>query len=135
RPGASISIAWPTPFIRSFARDARSRLSRSRLRAHVSHHPRAAAVAHVLQLDEDAVGVREVQLRRPFLRPAAVLHAHADVMAERTHRSGLTLARLDAVTLERFQDLVEFEVFERHAEVIDARRTRCRRRAAGTRLR
>src|SRR5262245_38416350 len=49
-------------------------LRRSRLRTFVPEITGAAAVADVLDLDEDAVRIGEVQLWRPVLRAAAVLH-------------------------------------------------------------
>src|SRR5262249_28451594 len=93
-------------------------------RATLAEPSRAAAVLHILQLHENPVGIREVQLPRSFLRTASILHPHADVVPHPTDGAGLALARLDAVALERFQDRVRIEVLEIHAEVIDARARR-----------
>src|SRR5204862_7933143 len=64
--------------------------------------------------------------RCSFLRAAAILHPHADVVPHRTDGPRLRLARLDAVALERPDDLVGVEILEAHAEVVDARLARGR---------
>jgi len=48
--------------------------------AHVAQNATAAAILGVLKLNDQAVRVGKVQFGCSFLRPAAILHAHADVV-------------------------------------------------------
>src|SRR5262249_10859737 len=91
--------------------DARHLLARrrGRLLPPVAEKSAAAAIGRVLQLHQETVRISEVQLRRPVLRAAAVLHPHRDVVAQRPDRPGGPLARLDPVALERLDDLVRLE--------------------------
>src|SRR5690606_31728568 len=54
-----------------------------RVQANLAQLATAPAVARILQLQEDAVRVGEVQLRRAALGAAAFRHAQADVVHER----------------------------------------------------
>src|SRR4051812_49291906 len=71
------------------------------LLAQVAEEPAAAAVARVLELHQQPVGIGEVQLRRAAWRAAAILHAHRDVVPQRAGGCRRVVARLQAVTLER----------------------------------
>src|SRR2546430_17733629 len=84
-------------------------------------HSCSTAATGVLPVPGEPAGNGEAQLRRAFLRAAAVLHPHADVVAHRTDGSRLVLARLDPVALERPDDAVRVGAFEAHAAMTDAR--------------
>src|SRR6185436_3505716 len=90
----------------------------------------SATVTDVLELNQNSIGVCEVQFRRAFLRSSPILHSHADVMSQRADRSRLRVARLDAVALERLDASVRIERIDVHAEVVDRGRTPSRGRAA-----
>ena len=67
----------------------------------IAKSSRSAAVAHVLQLHEDPIGIGEVQLWRAFLRPTAVWAARCDVVTQWCDRTCGTLARLQSEALQR----------------------------------
>src|SRR5438067_13302247 len=69
--------------------------------ADVTKEPASAAVARILQLHQQTIGIGEVELRRSAGRAAAILHAHGDVMTHRADRALRAFARLDADALER----------------------------------
>src|SRR5262249_26486298 len=129
-----LPLATRTTFFTASRRSAdepiRAALNGDPSPADVAEIAAAAAVAHVLQLDRDAVGIGEVELGRAAGRAAAVLHPHADVRLERRRRARRVAARGDAVALEGLEDLVGVEAFQVHAHVVDARRPR--RRGVGS---
>src|SRR5262245_37754263 len=87
--------------------------------AHVPEHPRSAAITHVLQLDDQAVRVGEVQFRRAFLCPAAIVLPQADVVDEWTGRTLTVATWFDPVCLQPLDDRVRVEILQRHAQMID----------------
>ena len=91
--------------------------------ADVAEHAAAAAVAPVLQLHVDAIGIADVHFGCPFLRAALVRLPQRDL---HLHRAALVALR-HAVLGEHLQHAVHVEVLDADAHVIDARR----RRAAG----
>src|SRR5262245_54719271 len=98
--------------------------------AHVPEHARSAAITHVLQLNDQAVGIGEVQFRRAFLCPTAIFLPHADVVDERTGRPLTVAAWFDPVCLQRLDHRVRVEILERHAQVVDGGAGRSARSAA-----
>jgi len=87
----------------------------------------AAAVTHVLQLNRDAVRIREVELRRPAGRAAAILHSQRHVRFQRSRGTGSVPSRCDAVGFERLEHLVRVEPVHVQTHVIDSGRTGRRR--------
>src|SRR5207244_7013387 len=73
--------------------------------AYVPHDTRSSAVRSILKLNEQAVGVREVEFRGPFFCTSTILHSHADVVHQGSRRSLCTSSWLDAVAFERLDDL------------------------------
>src|SRR5262249_24373347 len=129
-----LPLATRTTFFTDSRRSAdatiRAALNRLPSPADVAEGAAAAAVAHILQLDRDAVGIGEVELGRAAGRAAAVLHPHADVRLERRRWTRSVAARRDAVALEGPEDRVGVEAFQVHAHVVDA--CRPRRRGVGS---
>src|SRR5207248_4395084 len=80
----------------------------------------ATAVFGVLELNQQPIGIGEVQLGRALFRPAAIFHPQTDVVNERSWRSLRVPPRFDSVTLEDLDHLVGIEVIHAHAVVIDA---------------
>ena len=90
--------------------------------AHVSQETGAAAVLRVLKLNQQAVGIREVQLRGPFFRAATVFHSQRDVVHQRSRRALRGSSRLDSIAFESLDHRVRIEIIHTHAQVIDAAR-------------
>src|SRR5206468_1487797 len=88
-------------------------------RTHVAEKTGAAAIADVLELNEKTVGIGGVQFRRAARRSAAILHPHRHVRHQRTRAAGSAPSWLDAVALERLQDLVRIEAVHVETCVID----------------
>src|SRR6266850_1767389 len=87
---------------------------------HIPQHTPAPTVLCVLQLNQQAVGIREVQFRCSFFCAAAILHPHADVMNQWRWRALRISSWLDAVAFERLDDFFRIEIVHAHAKVIDA---------------
>src|SRR5204862_5140122 len=99
----------------------------------VTQNTRSPAVRSILNLNEQAVGVREVEFRGPFFCTSTIFHSHADVVHQGSRRSLYTSSRLDAVAFERLDDLFRIEIVHSHAKVIDgAGPSRARRCLAAT---
>src|SRR5262245_3672801 len=87
--------------------------------AHFADPAGAAAVPHILQLDRDAIGIGEVELRRSFFGASGFGAAHPDARGE---RSGVGAFRfLDSQLRERPHRPVGIEVVDGDADVVDAR--------------
>ena len=87
--------------------------------ADVTENPPAPAVADVLELHPEAVGIREVELRRSVGGSAPVRHPHAHVRDE-GRGVGLALRpRPDPVVGQRGQDRLGVVPLHREAEVVD----------------
>src|SRR4029453_8086186 len=84
----------------------------------LSQESPSTAVLEVLQLNGEAIGIGEVQLRRPPFGAAAVRHAQADIGDQRL--AILVLLFLDSVVDQQLRDLCGIEVAHRHARVIDS---------------
>src|SRR4030095_5204348 len=100
-------------------------------RAYVTEVATATAVLHILQLDEQSIWIREVELGCPLFGAAAILHPHGHVRRHGSDRPCCTAARLDAVAFQGLEDAIHVEVVHVHTNVIDGRRPR--RRATGRR--
>src|SRR5579862_2872002 len=98
--------------------------------AHVAEEASAAAVADVLELDEQPVRIGEVQLRCPPWRAATVFHPQADIRLHGARRAGRVASRGDAEPRERLEHVVWIEALHVHADMVDAGRTRRRGRRA-----
>src|SRR3989442_7607575 len=93
----------------------------------------SSAVRRILKLNDQAVGIREVEFRSPFFCTSTIFHSHADVVHQGSRRSLCTSSRLDAVAFERLDNLVRIEIVHSHAKVIDgAGPSRARRSLAAT---
>src|SRR4051812_21162956 len=88
-------------------------------RADLAQQTGATAVAHVLELDEDAIGIGEVQLSCPVLRSASILHPHADVIPQRGHGPALILSWFESDALQCEHRAVDIEARGREADVVD----------------
>src|SRR5580658_1182819 len=91
------------------------------LRTDFSHVPRPAAIADVLKLEQDAVGIGEVKLGRPVLGPAALRAAHGHVGNERGRLAASVASRLHAEVRQLLEHLIGIETFHPEAHVIDVR--------------
>src|SRR3989441_6439861 len=117
---------------------ASNRMSTSSVRCHlgntyVPQDTRSSAVCSVLNLNDQAVGVREVEFRGSFFCTSTIFHSHADVVHQGSSRSLCTSSRLDAVAFERLDDLFRIEIVHSHAKVSDgAGPGRARRSLAAT---
>src|SRR5437867_2010636 len=101
--------------------------------ANVPQDTRSSAVRGVLKLNDQAVGIREVEFRCPFFCTSTIFHAHADVVHQGARRSLCTSSRLDAVAFKRLDDLLRIETVHSHAKVNDgAGPSRARRSLAAT---
>src|SRR5262249_42713762 len=89
-------------------------------------------ISDVLNLEQEAIWVREVQLRRAAGCAATVLHPEADVGLQWADRSLLVFPRRDAVRRQNLEHLIWIEFFHIQRNVIDGCRT-WRRRAATAR--
>src|SRR5262245_54799835 len=65
----------------------------------------SSAVRSVLKLNEQAIGIGEVEFRGPFFCTSTIFHSHADVVHQGSRRFLCTSSRLDAVAFERLDDL------------------------------
>jgi len=77
---------------------------------YVPQDTRSSAVRSVLKLNDQAIGVREVEFRGPFFCASTIFHSHADVVYQGSRRSLCTSSRLDAVAFERLDDLFRIEI-------------------------
>src|SRR6185295_9574160 len=97
---------------------------RLRGRADVPEDAAATAVAHVLKLHDDAVGIAEIELGGSARRAARFRPAHADA---RFHRAAAQAAAgafstRDAVARQNGHRAAGVEILDRHAEMVDAGR-------------
>src|SRR5262245_43108735 len=77
---------------------------------YVPQDTRSSAVRSILKLNEQAVGVREVEFRGPFFCTSTIFHSHADVVHQGARRSLCTSSRPDAVAFERLDDPFRIEI-------------------------
>src|SRR5438876_11165678 len=96
---------------------------------YVPQDTRSSAVRRVLKLNDQAIGVREVEFRGPFFCTSTIFLSHADVVHQGSRRSLYTSSRLDAVAFERLDDLFRIEIVHSHAKVIDGAGPRRARRS------
>src|SRR5215472_12579425 len=115
---ASSDLRTIFPMARSFSNSFCERMDMSAL-ADVAQVTRAAAVAHVLDLEKNAVGIGEIQFRSSFFRASAVLHAHADIRRQRAGGAARVASRFDAEICQDLHDLVGIEAFHAEGSVID----------------
>src|SRR5262245_26377594 len=52
--------------------------------AHVAKVSRPATIGHILKLDRDPVGIREVKLRSSSFCPTSILHSHDHIRGQRS---------------------------------------------------
>src|SRR6266704_5968897 len=98
---------------------------------YVPQDTRSSAVRRILKLNDQAVGIREVEFRSPFFCTSTIFHSHADVVHQGSRRSLRTSSRLDAVAFERLDDLFRIEIVHSHAKVIDGAGPSRARRSLG----
>src|SRR6266853_889447 len=81
---------------------------------------RSAAVGHILQLEQDSIGIGEVKIGGAGGRSTAVLHPHAVVVDQGTGWTVCCASRFEPIAVESLQDRVGIEVFHAETAVIDA---------------
>src|SRR5947209_3234547 len=110
---------------------------RLRGRADIPEDARSAAVPDILKLNDDAVGIAEIELGGSSRRAARFRAAHPDA---RSHRAAAQAAAgafgtRDATARQNGHDAVGVEVLDAHAEMVDARRAVGARATHGEKLR
>src|SRR5262245_43539989 len=91
-------------------------------RAHASKRAAAAAVTGILQLDGDAIGIAEIELRRSLRRATQLRPAHPDanLHGPAAKTPSRRLCPAEAVIGERLHEAIDVEVLDTQTEMVDA---------------